>query len=81
MPSHENADPRRAVLILIDGARPDVLQTLLDRGDLPNLARWVIEVPAFKRLLRPAPLQIARLQTLIAAVNSCAIAADTTQTR
>jgi hypothetical protein len=30
-------------LILIDGARPDVLQTLLDRGDLPHLARWVIE--------------------------------------
>jgi type I phosphodiesterase/nucleotide pyrophosphatase len=43
MPFHENADPRRAVLILIDGARPDVLQTLLDRGDLPHLARWVIE--------------------------------------
>ena len=43
MPLHENRDPRRAVLILIDGARPDVLQTLLDRGDLPNLARWVIE--------------------------------------
>jgi hypothetical protein len=43
MPCHENADPRRAVLILIDGARPDVLRTLLDRGDLPYLARWVIE--------------------------------------
>jgi len=43
MSAHAPADPRRAVLILIDGARPDVLQTLLDRGDLPNLARWVIE--------------------------------------
>ena len=31
-------DARRAVLILIDGARPDVLQTLLDRGDMPHLA-------------------------------------------
>jgi len=36
-------DSRRAVLLLIDGARCDVLQELLGRGDLPNLARWVIE--------------------------------------
>ncbi len=34
---------RRAVLLLIDGARCDVLRDLLGRGDLPNLARWVIE--------------------------------------
>jgi len=33
----------RAVLVLIDGARTDVLRDLLKRGDLPNLARWVIE--------------------------------------
>src|SRR3989442_1302529 len=43
MSPHENRDPSRAVLIVIDGARPDVLQTLLDRGALPHLARWVIE--------------------------------------
>jgi type I phosphodiesterase/nucleotide pyrophosphatase len=36
-------DSRRAVLLLIDGARCDVLQELLGCGDLPNLARWVIE--------------------------------------
>ena len=33
----------RAVLVLIDGARVDVLRDLLARGELPNLARWVIE--------------------------------------
>jgi hypothetical protein len=33
----------RAVLVLIDGARVDVLRELLARGELPNLARWVIE--------------------------------------
>ena len=33
----------RAVLVLIDGARCDVLRELLGRGDLPNLSRWVIE--------------------------------------
>jgi hypothetical protein len=36
-------DAMRAVLVLIDGARVDVLRELLGRGDLPNLARWVIE--------------------------------------
>src|ERR671937_2009060 len=34
---------RRVVFVLIDGARADVLRGLLDRGDLPNLARFVIE--------------------------------------
>jgi type I phosphodiesterase/nucleotide pyrophosphatase len=39
----DTRDPRRVVCILIDGVRHDVLQDLLDRGDLPNLSRWVIE--------------------------------------
>src|SRR5216117_3360313 len=34
---------RRVVFVLIDGARPDVVGALLDRGELPNLARWVVE--------------------------------------
>src|SRR2546422_369568 len=34
---------RRVVFLLIDGARHDVLRALLAQGDLPNLARWVIE--------------------------------------
>src|SRR6266571_1317655 len=34
---------RRVVFLLIDGARHDVLPALLAQGDLPNLARWVIE--------------------------------------
>lgn len=34
----------RVVCLLLDGVRYDVLQELLDRGDLPNLSRWVIEV-------------------------------------
>ncbi|HEX4601802.1 MAG TPA: alkaline phosphatase family protein [Gemmatimonadales bacterium] len=31
------------VCILVDGARPDVVRDLLERGDLPHLARSVIE--------------------------------------
>jgi hypothetical protein len=37
----------RVVFVLIDSARPDVVRDLLDRGDLPNLARWVIEPGGF----------------------------------
>jgi len=37
----------RAVLVLVDGARVDVLRELLERGDLPNLSRWVIERGGF----------------------------------
>ena len=37
----------RAVLVLIDGARADVLRELLGRGDLPNIHRWVIEPGGF----------------------------------
>jgi len=37
------ASVNRAVLVLIDGARSDVLRDLLRQGELPNLARWVIE--------------------------------------
>ena len=33
----------RVVCVLMDGVRSDVLQELLDRGELPNLSRWVIE--------------------------------------
>jgi hypothetical protein len=29
--------------LLLDGARHDVLRHLVERGDMPNLARWVIE--------------------------------------
>src|SRR5438477_475406 len=34
---------RRAFFLLLDGARPDVFQALLGDGDLPNVARHVIE--------------------------------------
>lgn len=33
----------RVVFVLMDGARPDVLRLLLERGDLPHLARHVLE--------------------------------------
>lgn len=43
MHSGRTQDSRRVVFVLIDGARHDVLRALLDRGELPNLARHVIE--------------------------------------
>lgn len=34
---------RRVVFVLVDGARHDVVRHLLERGDLPEIARWVLE--------------------------------------
>jgi type I phosphodiesterase/nucleotide pyrophosphatase len=42
-----SAASRRVVFVLIDGARPDVTRDLLDRGDLPNLSRYVVEPGGF----------------------------------
>lgn len=38
-----NPDQRRATLLILDGARPDVFHDLVAAGDLPNLARYVLE--------------------------------------
>lgn len=39
-----SSDPdRRATLLILDGARPDVFRELLEAGDLPNLAEHVVE--------------------------------------
>src|SRR5438046_8189542 len=34
---------RKVCFVLVDGARADVVRDLLERGDLPNLARHVVE--------------------------------------
>src|SRR6266540_6106546 len=41
------SESRRVVFVLVDGARPDVLQDLLERGDMPHLARHVLEPGGF----------------------------------
>lgn len=43
-----NSGTRRVAFLILDGARHDVLRRLLDAGDLPNLARWVVEPGAFR---------------------------------
>jgi Type I phosphodiesterase / nucleotide pyrophosphatase len=40
-------ESRRVCFVLIDGARADLVRDLLDRGDLPNLARHVVEPGGF----------------------------------
>jgi site-specific recombinase len=63
------AKPSSELLALLGAVDPD--NSLAKRLDtIEDLARWVIEVPAMKRILRPAPLQIARLEQLIAVVRS-----------
>jgi hypothetical protein len=38
-----SSDDRRATLLILDGARPDVFQHLARAGDLPHLSRHVLE--------------------------------------
>jgi site-specific recombinase len=51
-------------LAALDPSAP--LEVRLDR--LEDVARWVIEVPALKRLSRPAPLQLSHLRLLLQAL-------------
>jgi len=58
------AKPSSQLLTLVAALNVDA--SLAKRLDaVEELARWVIEVPAFKRLMRPAPMQLKRLETLI----------------
>jgi len=38
---------KRCFIILIDGARPDVMNDLVQRGDMPNLAQHFVEPYGF----------------------------------
>ena len=37
------------ILFLVDGARPDVLDDLMKRGELPNISRYIVEPGSFCR--------------------------------
>ncbi len=37
------------ILFLVDGARPDVLDDLMQRGELPNISRYIVEPGSFCR--------------------------------
>ena len=43
------------VLFLADGARPDVLEDLLRRGDLPNIASSIVEAGSYRRATTAFP--------------------------
>src|SRR5262245_14954619 len=42
------ADMRRAFFFLVDGARCDVFEELLGRGDLPHVSRHLVEPGAYR---------------------------------
>lgn len=81
MAVERSAAPRRPDTTVSRMATPKELALALDQldatADLPTrldaleaVARWVIEIPTVKRLMKPAPLQLARLRTLIAALKT-----------
>ena len=62
--SHVAVQPPHELNAALDALDPTAaLEARLDAVE--NVARWVIEVPALKRLSRPAPLQLAHLRLLM----------------
>ncbi|NIT13912.1 MAG: hypothetical protein GTN99_06645, partial [Candidatus Dadabacteria bacterium] len=45
----------RCILIMADGARPDVFEQLLDKGDLPNISKYVIEKGSYTNAVSVFP--------------------------
>lgn len=39
----------KSIFYLIDGARPDVLKTLLDAGELPNIKKYMVDEGCFQK--------------------------------
>ena len=40
---------KRAFFFLLDGARIDLFEEFLERGDLPNISRYMVEPGGFAR--------------------------------
>ncbi len=39
---------KRCIVFLADGSRPDVFRQLMDKGELPNISRYIVEPGCFK---------------------------------
>lgn len=46
---------KRAVILLADGARPDVFESLIEKGDLPHLSRHSVERNGYKAITTVFP--------------------------
>ncbi|MBI2342998.1 MAG: alkaline phosphatase family protein [Deltaproteobacteria bacterium] len=46
---------RRALMVMIDGARADCFEQLVARGDLPNISRYLIERGSYRRAVTAFP--------------------------
>ena len=46
---------KSCILFLADGARPDVLEDLLRRGDLPNIGSCIVEPGSYRRATTAFP--------------------------
>jgi hypothetical protein len=54
MTEHSSTADRQVIVILADGTRPDVMQALLERGDLPGIARYLLEPAGQDRITEAA---------------------------
>jgi hypothetical protein len=55
LPALETPRFRRAFFFLLDGARTDQFEALLAAGDLPNIARYLVEPGAYRRAVSVFP--------------------------
>src|SRR5512140_2513084 len=68
-PQQASAKPSPQLVTLVAALHADT--SLAKRLDgLEDVARWVIEVPALNRLIRPAALQVKRLESLVALLRT-----------
>ena len=48
---------KSCIFILADGARADLFEYLLDKGDLPHISEYIVERGSYKRVLLYFPQQ------------------------
>jgi predicted AlkP superfamily phosphohydrolase/phosphomutase len=46
---------KHCILFLIDGARPDVMEQMIKRGDLPNIQRYLLEPGSYTKAVTAFP--------------------------
>ena len=46
---------KHCILFLIDGARPDVMEKMMKRGDLPNIQRYLLEPGSYTKAVTAFP--------------------------
>ena len=61
---------KSCIFILADGARADLFEYLLDKGELPNISEYIVEGGSYSSGVTVFPQQPGQLTPLIFLANS-----------